>query len=76
MPLASNNGQAQGQDQGQGDSMAPLRQLAEQTMALAKQIPEGTESAALILKEIQKWMARAAGNPTRTPDKQAPPVGA
>lgn len=73
--LASNTGQDQGQAQGQQDPLQPLRQLAEQVLALSKQIPEGTESAAEILKSIQKWMARAAGNPNRTPDRQAAPVG-
>ena len=49
-------------------------QAAQMIQSLAQKYPEFTESAAQILPLIQKGMASVAGNPSRTPDRQAPPT--
>jgi hypothetical protein len=78
---ASSFGQDQGQsstDSGQPQTKAVLdefRGLAETIQGLAKKYPEFVDAATQILPLIQKGMVRVAGNPERTPERQAPPVG-
>ncbi len=69
-------GQSQPGQAGQGPQQAvqEFTQLAQQIQALAKKYPEFVEGAAQILPMIEKSLTRIAGNPERTPDRQAPPV--
>ena len=68
-------GQGQNETPGMGsDTIEPFRQLAMQVQSLAGKFPEFTESAAMILREIQKGMTRVAGNSQRVPEQKAPPV--
>lgn len=63
------------QDQGQQqDPLADFRALGEQIMAIGKKFPETSKVAAQMLKMVQEMQTSVAGNPQRTPDKQAPPM--
>jgi hypothetical protein len=53
--------------------MDKFRPLAESIRQLGTQFPEGQEEAVAIMKALQSWMAKVAGNPQRTPEAQAPP---
>lgn len=52
-----------------------FRQLAMQLQMLAQKYPEATDTIAQMLPMLQKAMVQVIGNPARTPDQQAPPVG-
>ena len=52
-----------------------FRQLAMQLQMLAQKYPEATDTIAQMLPMLQKAMVSVIGNPARTPDQQAPPVG-
>ncbi len=66
--------QAAGPDGQQvGQVMDKFRPLAESIRQLGTQFPEGQEEAVAIMKALQSWMAKVAGNPQRTPEAQAPP---
>ena len=67
---------ASGDPQGAQKAIADFRNLAEMIQKLAGDYPEFTEAAAGFLPQLQKVMAKVAGNPQRTPDRQAPPQGA
>jgi len=51
-----------------------FRPLAEAVQQLGKEFPEGQEEAAMILKAVEKWMTKVAGNPQRVSEAKAPPV--
>jgi transcription initiation factor TFIID subunit TAF12 len=53
--------------------MEQFRPLADTVKQLGSQYPEGQEEAVQIMKALQSWMAKVAGNPQRVPDAQAPP---
>jgi hypothetical protein len=55
--------------------MEKFRPLADTVKQLGQQYPEGQEEAVQIMKALQQWMAKVAGNPQRTPEAQAPPNG-
>jgi hypothetical protein len=46
-----------------------------QLQMLAQKYPEATDTIAQMLPMLQKAMVAVIGNPARTPDQQAPPVG-
>ena len=71
-PQSPQSQQPQQPDQGRERTMKFV-QLAQAVQQLAQEVPEGTEEASAILPLIQKWMTKAAGNPQRTPEQQAPP---
>jgi hypothetical protein len=48
--------------------------VAQAVQQLAQKYPEFTENAAEILPLLEKGMAKVAGNPQRTPERQAPPM--
>lgn len=74
-PQMSTSGQQGSQGrQGPEQAIQQFTALAEQVQQLAKQYPEFVESATKILPEIQKGMTKIAGNPARTPERQAPPT--
>lgn len=53
--------------------MEEFRPLAETIRQLGTKHPEGQEEAVAIMKALQSWMAKVAGNPQKTPEAQAPP---
>jgi hypothetical protein len=53
--------------------MEKFRPLADTVRQLGQQYPEGQEEAVQIMKALQQWMAKVAGNPQRTQEAQAPP---
>jgi len=53
--------------------MEKFRPLADTVRQLGQQFPEGQEEAVAIMKALQSWMAKVAGNAQRTPEAQAPP---
>ena len=50
-----------------------FRPLADTIQQLGKKYPEGQEQPTQMLKALEGWMTRVAGNPQRTPQAQAPP---
>jgi len=71
------NPQSQTGDPQQQQAQAMLqefRPLADAVQQLGKKYPEGQEEAATILKSVEKWMGKVAGNPQRVPEAKAPPV--
>ena len=56
-----------------GQVMEKFRPLADTVRQLGQQFPEGQEEAVAIMKALQSWMAKVAGNSQRTPEAQAPP---
>lgn len=73
---------AQGQDQGQAgqqpqeqDQLGEFRSVAQIIMALGQKYPESAKNMADALRAIQGAMTQVAGNPQRTPQRQAPPQG-
>ena len=66
-----------GQDSGQNAQVSQVmdkfRPLAEAVRQLGRQFPEGQEEAVAILKAVQSWMTKVAGNPQRTKEAAAPP---
>lgn len=50
-----------------------FRPLADTIQQLGKKYPEGQEQATQMLKALEGWMTRVAGNPQRTQQAQAPP---
>lgn len=56
-----------------GSVMQEFRPLAETIRQLGTKYPEGQEEAVQIMKALQGWMAKVAGNPQRTQEAQAPP---
>ena len=57
-----------------GQVMEKFRPLAETVKQLGQQFPEGQEEAVQIMKSLQAWMAKVAGNSQRTPEAMAPPT--
>lgn len=51
-----------------------FRPLAETIQKLGQKYPEGQEEAAMILKAVEKWMTKVAGNPQRVSEAKAPPT--
>lgn len=56
-----------------GQVMEKFRPLADTVRQLGQQFPEGQEEAVQIMKALQGWMAKVAGNPQRVQEAQAPP---
>ncbi len=70
-------GRTPGAEEGKegGDPLSDFRELAQKVQQLQAKYPEFTEGSLAILKEIKKAMSQVSGNPQRTPEKQAPPLG-
>jgi hypothetical protein len=71
-PQASPGG-AQGGDS--NSEFEPIRSIAQALAAYAHEHQEATEEITQIFPLLQRVMARVAGNPSRTPEKPAPPQG-
>jgi hypothetical protein len=71
---AGTAGQNQAAAQNRG-AVEEFRQLAMQIQQLAQKYPEIVDDAAQMLPLIQRAMSKVAGNPQRSPEKQAPPMG-
>lgn len=76
-PGASNVGPTQpGQNTGDvtlQQVMQQFRPLAETIKQLGQQYPEGQEEAVQIMKSLQSWMAKVAGNSQRVAEPQGAP---
>jgi hypothetical protein len=70
-----NGGQPQGDPNQARAAIEDFRQLAQMVQVLAQKYPEFTEAATQIMPLIQSGMVKVAGNSSRTPDQQAPPIG-
>lgn len=69
-------GQAQNAEAAQ-QKMAAVRdavtQIAQQIKTVGERVPEFAPAAAQAIKALQQGMTLVAGNPERTPERQAPP---
>ena len=69
------SGAGPGAASGLKQTIEEFRQVAMQIQMLAQKYPEASDICQQILPMLQKAMTQVAGNPARTPDTQAPPVG-